>query len=186
MTAGLSLLPAPGWHVGPADQAEAGGGQDPISTGMFQVLVLSPRRRTGFQERGQADEVHRRAQEPCFDADRTCQGSCKGPAPDFLPLQPPCTSNTSLPSCSEQSVGQGTLQHPEYFYCQNPDSACSEPHAGPTSQEQRETDARHVCNRENPAAQKSCGRAAQSSLKAALGTPPRGCTLFSACGQSPT
>lgn len=131
MTAGLSLLPAPGWHVGPADQAEAGGGQDPISTGMFQVLVLSPRRGTGFQERGQADEVHRRAQEPCFDADRTCQGSCKGPAPDFLPLQPPCTSNTSLPSCSEQSVGQAPYSIQSTFIARIQIQPAQSPMRGP-------------------------------------------------------
>lgn len=54
--------------------------------GMFQVMILSPRRGTRFQERGQEDEAQRGAQGQSFGAERTHQAFRKGLAPDYLPL----------------------------------------------------------------------------------------------------
>lgn len=54
--------------------------------GMFQVLVLNPRRGNRSQEMGQEGKAQIGAQEPCFGAERTYQGPRKGLAPDYLPL----------------------------------------------------------------------------------------------------
>lgn len=165
------------WHLGSVDQIGAGEDRSFSPTGMFHILVLSPRTGTRCPEREGRRIKPKEAREPQFGAEKPHQAPTKGQGLTLIT----CLSSPLTFHCLPPLMLRAEAE-PRAFYSiqntfiarRNRGTTCSESRMGPPLRNEGKIDTGYECDREKiPLLQKPCRSKAQSILTVALGPHPQ-------------